>query len=66
MFRVLEIWVKQRVLLSNLQAMGELYSYMLAFSFAVNVLNITYIRRKKDPSDLDINNSVVVKTSDEY
>jgi len=53
-FRVLEIWVKQPVLLSYLQAMDKLYSYMLALYYAIDVLNIMCIRWRKDPSDHDI------------
>ena len=53
-FRILDILVKQHVLLYNLQAMDKLYSYMPALYFAINVLNIMCIRRKKGPSDHDI------------
>ena len=53
-FSVLKIWVKQPVLLSYLQAMDILYSYMLVIYYAINVLNIMCIRRRKYPSDHDI------------
>lgn len=53
-FRVLEIWVKQPVLLSYLQAMEKLYSYMLVLYYAIDVLNVMCIRWRRDPSDRDI------------